>query len=474
MDLIIQDELHLISGPLGTLVGLYETAVDYLATWEVNGKRVRPKVIASTATVRNASTQVHRLFARRVTVFPPHGLDAEDNFFSVQRPPGEEFPGRLYIGVCAPGKRLKTVLIRVYLAYLSAAQTLFEHHGSAADPWMTLVGYFNSMRELGGMRRLVDDDIRSRLDQMDKRGLGKRRLTSVEELTSRKHSADIPLILDRLETPFDPVLEEKRRTRKLNSEREKLNRPYYPIDALLATNMLSVGVDVKRLGLMVVAGQPKTTAEYIQATSRVGRNFPGVVCTVMNWARPRDLSHYEQFEHYHNTFYQYVEALSVTPFASRAMDRGLGALLVSCIRQGSLDFNANDKAASLDRNDPDVERAVNAIVQRAWTTGSLEAKERAEQELASLLDYWQMRSQKTTGGERLGYQSKSDGVTVGLLRSTGIGPWEPFTCLNSLRDVEPLVNLVLDDHGLDAASEYQEAANPDGEDDELEEEETVP
>ena len=95
--------------------------------------------------------------------------------------------------------------------------------------------------------------------------------------------------------------------------------------------MVSVGVDVKRLGLMVVAGQPKTTAEYIQATSRVGRNYPGVVCTVFNWARPRDLSHYETFEQYHATFYKHVEALSVTPFSPGSLSRGLAALLVGSI-----------------------------------------------------------------------------------------------------------------------------------------------
>lgn len=476
-DLIIQDELHLISGPLGTLVGLYETAVDYLSTWEVDGKRVRPKVIASTATVRNASTQVHRLFARTVSVFPPHGLDARDNFFSIQRPPSEEYPGRLYIGICAHGKRLKIALIRVYLAYLSAAQKLFEENGDAADPWMTLVGYFNAMRELGGMRRLVDDDIRSRLNQMDKRGLKKRILYGIEELTSRKSSSDIPRILDRLETHFDPAIEARKRRKPAKGERDKLDRPYAPIDVLLATNMLSVGVDVNRLGLMVVAGQPKTTAEYIQATSRVGRMFPGVVCTVLNWSRPRDLSHYEQFEHYHGTFYQHVEALSVTPFASRAMDRGLAALLVACVRQSGLDYNSNPKAAELDRNSHAVTNAVQAISRRAWSAGSVEAKERAEQQLAGLLDHWQMRAQKTTGGVKLGYQTKNDGVTVGLLRQTGLGPWEPFTCLNSLRDVEPLVNLVLDDHGLDRESTYEMAPTPKeagGEDDEPEDEEAIP
>ncbi|HZC05679.1 MAG TPA: DISARM system helicase DrmA, partial [Ktedonobacterales bacterium] len=335
-DLIIQDELHLISGPLGTLVGLYESAVDRLTTWEVDGRHVRPKVIASTATIRRAADQMHALFLRRVNVFPPHGLDVEDNFFSRQRPPSDELPGRRYLGICAPGRRLKSALIRVYVAYLAASQALYERYGRAADPWMTLVGYFNSMRELAGMHRLVDDDVRARLGKTNERGLARRQTHVVAELTSRRASTDIPNILDQLETIFDPIEDAKRIAARKQGKRFD-HMP--PLDVLLATNMISVGVDVQRLGLMVVAGQPKTTAEYIQATSRIGRSFPGLVCTVFNWARPRDLSHFEQFEHYHATFYKHVEALSVTPFAPRAIDRGLTALLVSYIRLLGTEFS---------------------------------------------------------------------------------------------------------------------------------------
>ncbi len=200
-DLIIQDELHLISGPLGTLVGLYETAIDKLCTWEVDGKKVRPKVIASTATIKNADVQVRSLFLRTVNIFPPPGLDVRDNFFSVQREPTEEEFGRRYLGICAPGRRLKAALIRVYVAYLCSAQSLYEKYGERVDPWMTLVGYFNSMRELGGMRRLVDDDVFSRCRKQDRRGLAKRFFSGdyLAELTSRMRSEDIPQILDRLE-----------------------------------------------------------------------------------------------------------------------------------------------------------------------------------------------------------------------------------------------------------------------------------
>ena len=221
---------------------------------------------------------------------------------------------------------------------------------------MTLVGYFNSMRELGGMRRLVDDDVQTRLKKMDQRGLAVRLLDSVDELTSRKDSTDIPDVLDHLEVAFDPQTEAKRK--EMAKQGHFKDMPKRPLDVLLATNMVSVGVDVQRLGLMVVAGQPKTTAEYIQATSRVGRKFPGLVFTVYNWTRPRDLSHYETFEHYHATFYKHVEALSVTPFASGALSRGLTALLVSCVRLQGTEFNANQRASRIDRNHPYVKEAI--------------------------------------------------------------------------------------------------------------------
>lgn len=443
-DLIIQDELHLISGPLGTMVGLYETAVDKLASWELDGKTVRPKVIASTATVRRAADQVHRLFLRRVRVFPPPGLDVEDNFFAREQSL-EKATGRLFIGVCAPGRRLKAVLIRTYVAFLAAAQVLYERYDTHADPWMTLVGYFNAMQELAGMRRLCEDDIRTRLGKTDLRGLAQRRLgpESIQELTSRLAGTEIPEKLDAMERTFSRFEEEKRR------KRDKGAGPR-PIDVLLATNMISVGVDVRRLGLMVVAGQPKTTAEYIQATSRVGRSTPGIVCTVYNWARPRDLSHYERFEHYHASFYRFVEALSVTPFALRARDRGLSALLVALIRDAELPMNPNAAAQQLDRGSDLVTEAVAAIRTRAGEVQTdSQLGQLVEDELDSRLDGWLARAQQAVKtGAKLGYQERRDSDTTGLLRRPGIDPWDLFTALNSLRDVEPTVGLILSDGAL--------------------------
>lgn len=454
-DLIIQDELHLISGPLGTMVGLYETAIDQLCTWRVGGKLVRPKVIASTATIKQAADQIHRLFLRRANIFPPNGLDVNNNFFAVQREPDEKYPGRIYLGICAPGRRLKASLIRVYVALLAGAQHLFEKYGEHADPYMTLVGYFSSLRELGGMRRIAYDDISAILQRTARRGLANRYIGNIEELTSRKSATDIPDILDRLEYQFAPLPTDEKIQKK---EAEKNKRRRAPIDMILATNMISVGVDVKRLGAMVVAGQPKATAEYIQATSRVGRSHPGVVLTVYNWSRPRDLSHYEQFEHYHATFYQHVESLSLTPFSAGAMERGLSALLVALIRLNSFDLNENLHAGQLTREHPLVKQAVETIIHRAAMIGDANITAGVEKELNARLDFWLERINDLSGGARLGYQKKKDELTVGLLRDAGIGRWERFTCLRSLRNVEPQVNLIMPEYGFiadDSSKNFQ-------------------
>jgi len=444
-DLIIQDEFHLISGPLGTMVGLYETAVNELCSWQLDSKTVQPKIVASTATVRKAAEQVNNVFMRRVAVFPPHGLDVSDNFFSVQRPIGS-MPGRRYLGVCSPGSSRPAMLIRVFTAFLTGSQALFDRFGQAADPYMTTVGYFNSLRELGGMKRLAEDDVQTRsyrveMSLVDRPGLAQRSVGNVRELTSRVSSRDIPKYLDQLEVKckarFDPV------TGEYVTEWD--SGELRSIDVVLATNMLSVGVDVNRLGLMVVNGQPKGTAEYIQATSRVGRAFPGLVCTVLTWARPRDLSHYETFEHYHATFYKHVEAQSVTPFSPRAMDRGLTGTLLSVMRLENAVFNPNGGAGALDRPDrPEAAEARDLLVDRAWEV-SHEAplKDLASGELKERLDEWSKEASK--GGRTLAYEKKGPNrsTTVALLKKPGIQAWDNFTVPMSMREVEPGVRLVM-------------------------------
>lgn len=453
-DLIIQDEFHLISGPLGTMVGLYETAVDELCSWNLDGKSVRPKIIASTATVRKAKEQVNNVFMRQVAVFPPHGIDVEDNFFSVQRPIKEKY-GRRYLGVCSPGSSRPAMLIRVYTAFLTAAQELFNHFGEPADPYMTMVGYFNSLRELGGMKRLAEDDVqtrsyRVRMSMVERPALAQRSISNIRELTSRVSSQDIPKYLDNLEVKFKSEFDTT--TGKYVTKWQEGDTR--AIDIVLATNMLSVGVDVNRLGLMAVNGQPKGTAEYIQATSRVGRSFPGLVCTVLTWARPRDLSHYETFEHYHATFYKHVEAQSVTPFSPRAMDRGLTGALLSLVRLENDEFSPNDGAGKLNMsNQAEISNAIKALANRAGNVAEDNSRKKlAENELKERADEWAKKA--SMGGRILAYEKRGPekDKTVSLLDSPGLKPWDNWTVPMSMREVEPGVRLIMntnhiaDDH----------------------------
>jgi hypothetical protein len=329
-ELIVQDELHLISGPLGTMVGLYEAAVDYLSERTVGGVARVPKVVCSTATARRAKEQIRALFGRDMALFPPRGIDEGDNFFARPAAITPDKPGRLYVGVGAPGRALRAVSVRTYATLLAAAQRSFDPKGDpkqAADPYMTLIGYFNSLRELGGMRRLVQDEVRNRVSDFEKEKrphhfIGEhpwgasRDLRQPTELTSRASS------------------EELKRTKADLAERHAGERSGHALDVVLASNMISVGLDVDRLGLMVVTGQPKTTSEYIQATSRVGRAYPGLVVTCLNVMRPRDRSHYERFVAYHESFYREVEATSVTPFSHQTLDRGMVGTLLSMVRHG--------------------------------------------------------------------------------------------------------------------------------------------
>ncbi|GAB2961442.1 DISARM system helicase DrmA [Micromonospora polyrhachis] len=435
-DLVIQDELHLISGPLGSLVGLYETAVDRLASWEPEpGHWSRPKVIASTATVRRAHRQIDALFHRHTEVFPPPGLDASDSFFARQRP-ATGHPGRRYIGICAHGTRIKSTLIRVYVSVLGAAQKLHDRYGHnpITDPYMTLVGYFNSLRDLGGMRRLVEDDVSTRLIRADERGLARRFDPLLKELTSRMPSDDIRPLLDQLAVRF-------------SGTRPKGSPP--PIDVLLATSMIAVGVDVSRLGVMVVANQPKSTAEYIQATSRVGRAAPGLVFTVYNWARPRDLSHYEKFDHFHANVYRHVEALSVTPFAERAIDRGLTGVLVALVRNLEPGYSGNLRAQEFDRHSKLADHVVRFLKRRSSVAADNATRNRVEDELEARLDLW--ARERSVPARRLAYDKpyRSDDI-AGLLHRPEEGRWRQTTCPTSLRDVEPGIQLQLHISGVAA------------------------
>jgi hypothetical protein len=449
-DLVIQDELHLISGPMGTMVGLYEAALDELCRRDVDGKRIRPKIVASTATVRRAQNQIRALFCRpTVDIFPPPGPNRRDSFFARTDSPQESDP-RLYLGVAAQGCSLKVVLLRTYLALLGAAQKWYVANGgkknkdNPADPYMTLVGYFNSLRELGGSRRIIEDEVSTSLTGYG----GRRRQGEADPPFANRTIAFEPVELtSRVST--DKVADAKRRLALAFSDDSR-------VDVAIATNMISVGLDITRLGLMVVLGQPKASAEYIQATSRVGREVtkPGLVVTILNIHRPRDRSHYERFACYHQTFYRSVEATSVTPFSPRALDRGLAGTLVALARQGHLPLTPPKGATEILRERGQLGWVVDALARRAAAMKETQpeaddARDRVKLRCNDLLDEWEKiaKDYQNLGGS-LQYQQREVGEARPLLYQF-LAPelkqlpqrHRKFRANRSMRDVEPSVNL---------------------------------
>lgn len=331
--LIVQDELHLISGPLGSMVGAYETVIEELCTLRDEGQIVRrPKIVASTATISHAREQVAALYARPVVfLFPPPGLEANDSFFAreARNADGSPQPGRIYAGVMAPAHgSQQTTQARVFSTLLQFPAIMPVENGDETerDPWWTLVAFFNSLRELGGAATLLVADSRDYLRViLDRHGYGYdsiRQLLNCEELTSRVRSDQVPLAIQKLETPF---------------QRDARGYVKDTVEVCLASNIIEVGVDIDRLGLMTVAGQPKTTSQYIQVTSRIGRSSaaPGLAVVTYSQSKPRDRSHYERFRTYHQRLYAHVEPTSVTPFSPPAVERALHGVLVAAVRQQS-------------------------------------------------------------------------------------------------------------------------------------------
>lgn len=452
-DLVIQDELHLISGPLGTMVGLYETALDELSTIEKDGKLVRPKIVASTATVRRAESQIRALFNRRnVDVFPPPGHNQRNSFFA-RTHSTKESNARQYLGIAAQGRSPKSILLRVYLTLLAAGQKAYLEAGAKknlynpADPYMTLLGYFNSLRELGGARRLIEDEVRTQL-----LGRARRKRTGEHEglFLDRTIAYEVVELTSRVST--DKVSEAKRRLEQPFREKDH-------VDVAIATNMISVGLDITRLGLMVVFGQPKTSSEYIQATSRVGRDHekPGLVVTILNVNRPRDRSYYERFAAFHESFYRSVEATSVTPFSPRALDRGLAGTLISLARQGHPPMTPPRGATEILNELPQLNFAIERLANRALETHQNSSSDEAEQlrltvreRAVDLLDEWSgIAKELHDAGGALQYQTEQGGAQRLLydFLSPELKSLPPkhkkFRANRSMRDVEPSVNLWL-------------------------------
>lgn len=434
-ELIIQDELHLISGPLGTMVAMFETAIDYLC----QEKGVSPKIVASTATIRRAKEQCAALYNRDVAQFPSPGLDASDSYFAREAVIDYESGkyGRLYVGLMSSGKTKAMMEIRSIASMMQSIHRM-PLSDEVKDKFWTLTAYFGSLRDLGKCRTLAEDDIKDAITRQAQR-LGTkqdaRKFYSPDELTSRASTTELNETLDKLEkTQYS--LENYKKVSHL----------------LLATNMISVGIDVARLNVMLLVGQPKLTSEYIQASSRVGRSFPGVAFTMYDASKSRDRSHFEQFKQYHESFYRYVEPTGATPFSKPARDRSLKALLVAMIRNAEESLRSETAASSftLAQYEDVIEKIKNYIVARSISITSrlnpdmLNDGKIIEDEIDEFFREWE-DALSAYAPENFSYGEKymirhPDADHGRLLKAYGTDDHNGFDAMTSMRNVDSTVS----------------------------------
>lgn len=412
--LVIQDELHLLSGPLGTTVAVYEAAVQAVLGWEGD----MPKIVASTATIRAAGHQVRGLYGRDVALFPPSGLNADNSFFAKV---DETSPGRLYVGLMPQAHTASYATVLTTTALLQAPVAL-GLDASQLDAYWTVVAYHSSLRELGRTVTIARDDVGTLLKTRDRGDGNTRRLRpdGIIELTSNVKPGELLEYLARLERTHE------------NAD---------CVDLVATTNMLSVGIDIGRLGLMLMNGQPKTTSEYIQATSRVGRaSTPGLVVTLLRASKPRDRSHYEGFRAYHEAFYRHVEPTSVTPWSLASRERSLHAALTLLVRHGC-GLRSNSDAGRFRRDDPDVQAAVR-ILENAVLAADRDEAPFASDELRRLVGEWDRRAQHAADlGTPLVYATSPTSNEPALLRDFGQARdgWET---MHSMRSVDRQVRVL--------------------------------
>ncbi len=449
-ELIIQDELHLISSALGSIVGLYEVGIDSL----LMARGVRAKYVASTATIKNAAQQVKTLFARDMAVFPPPGLRYDDSYFA-KTIPLKEKPGRKYIGFLAPIPPRQRCLSPLTATLLAAPINLFKEKEEYLDAWWSQVIYHGSLKGVGNSRTLYQGDADHYLTRLTLENLGiEIEGTKPSFLDDKKFKAldDYKKITDpeivKIVDKYLPIRNLNIKTLTSNQSAEDngqvfsdLAKEYHElgsIDVTLATNMISVGLDVSRLALMIINGQPLTTAEYIQASSRVGRgDVPGLVFVNYYKTQARSLSHYENFRSYHDSFYRFVEPSSLTPFTYQARKRALHAALVIAVRHGTPLLAADDKAEFFDPEQSDVKKVIHIMKQRiASAIGDNKASmKQVNNHLSELVNEWYTETRLSDSKKRnLVYFSKdrgSDNLLRNFDEDQGVWP-----TLQSMRNVE--------------------------------------
>lgn len=436
-ELIIQDELHLISGPLGTIVGLYESAIDALC----RKKGSITKIVASTATIRRAVEQCAALYDRAVRQFPHPALDAEDSFFARESKIdyANEIYGRKYIGLMPSGKTKAMMEIRSIAALLQKAKDM-DIPDDIRDKFWTVTAYYNSLKDLGKASTMVDDDVKDFMKRMCfrlKSSSDVRSIGTADELTSRLTTTELNRTLDKLE--------------KMEYSAENIKNRVFPANIVLATNMISVGIDVARLNVMLLVGQPKLTSEYIQASSRVGREYPGMAFVMYDGGKSRDRSHYEQFRPYHESFYKYVEPTGATPFSEPARKRALHAVLIAYLRLSDPSLRLDNFAANFrkDKYQKEIDEITDFIVERCKSVNHRvnpymeNDSELVRQEIDDIFEKWQSLSDESNGtffyGDKFMVKNP-DGPGERLLKIFGTYRDDPaFETMTSMRNVDVMV-----------------------------------
>jgi superfamily II DNA/RNA helicase len=433
-ELIIQDELHLLSGPLGSLVGLFENVMLSLCTTGTQ----KPKIIVSTATVKNVEEQVKGLYSRTVQIFPQNATNADDTFFSKTLSESK----RRYIGILPTGKTQTMATLRLNAALLFARLELWKNSADKveADQFWTLLSYFKSLKHIGRFSNKITAEMLPEIKQLQVRYLmntspyyhnyNKLPYRNVE-LTSRIASEKIKKNLDKLDIAFDGDLEK-----------------YQSFDMVLATNMISVGLDVGRLNVMLMNGMPPNTAEYIQASSRVARKNEGIVFSLFDPNNTRDLSHFEDFVSFHKTFYKQVEPISVTPFAENALDKMLFTSMIAYFRH-KLGFADNKMPYSLveDDNKQQLTEELNAIF-NTHSFADDEDKQLISEVIAELIQKWEHKIQASPQASRDGglyyYGGKQEtDKKKNLIKpiQERLNAEDKLIGMQSMRSVEPSVNI---------------------------------
>ena len=354
-DLIIQDELHLLLGPLGSAVSLFECAIDQLCSREDG---TRPKIISSTATTRNTDLQIRALYDRNLNIFPKNGIDYDDSFFAFYKrtETNHHFESkRKYIGIMPTGRTQMTTQMRL-TAILFVHRALFEiehlhdkDYEAVADNYYSVISYFNSLKEVGKTDALFYIEYVKYLRRLYKRVLRFGDLMECfyagelteSEISGRLSASDVNKTFTEVATHWS--LE----NRLPHKDGDKWVRAVLPPDYILATNMISVGLDVSRFNTIIMNSMPRNIAEYIQASSRVARSVQGLVITSHNPFRSRDVSHFEKFREFHEKLYYYVEPISITPFSKKSVDKYFSLYMAAIIRHSFNELADGNSARNL-------------------------------------------------------------------------------------------------------------------------------